>query len=262
MDPPFLRPFWRYYGGKWKAAPRYPAPLHDTIVEPFAGAAGYSLRHYNKRVVLVEKFEVVAQLWKWLVAVDEAEVLRIPEVDHVDELPGWVSPEGRALVGFAMNAATTAPCKQLSAGRRRLREMGRPYEGWSSAFRDRLAGQLRHIRHWVVVHGDYSQAPRVEATWFVDPPYQQRGQHYKHGSAGIDYAELAGWCRSLPGQVMVCENAGATWLPFESFATFKSSAMSRKIGTSEEVLWRNAKLLPSRPLDGSHTLAHDESHEH
>jgi hypothetical protein len=34
-----LRPFWRYYGGKWRAAPRYPRPTHDTIIEPFAGAA-------------------------------------------------------------------------------------------------------------------------------------------------------------------------------------------------------------------------------
>jgi hypothetical protein len=32
-----LRPFWRYYGGKWRAAPRYPAPRYDTIIEPFAG---------------------------------------------------------------------------------------------------------------------------------------------------------------------------------------------------------------------------------
>jgi hypothetical protein len=34
-----LKPFIRLYGGKYRAAPRYPKPLHDT---PFAGAAGYS----------------------------------------------------------------------------------------------------------------------------------------------------------------------------------------------------------------------------
>jgi len=33
-----LKPFWQYYGGKWRAAPHYPKPRHDTIVEPFAGA--------------------------------------------------------------------------------------------------------------------------------------------------------------------------------------------------------------------------------
>ena len=36
-----LRPFWRYYGGKWRAAPRYPKPLHDlnnqlTVVQGYA----------------------------------------------------------------------------------------------------------------------------------------------------------------------------------------------------------------------------------
>jgi len=40
-----LRPFWRYYGGKWRAAPSYPSPRCETIIEPFAGAAGYSLRY-------------------------------------------------------------------------------------------------------------------------------------------------------------------------------------------------------------------------
>jgi len=47
-----LRPFWRYYGGKFRAAPRYPTPTHKTIVEPFAGAAGYSLRVDDLRVHL------------------------------------------------------------------------------------------------------------------------------------------------------------------------------------------------------------------
>ena len=40
-----LRPFFCYYGGKWRAAPKYPPPEHDTIVEPFAGAAGYATRY-------------------------------------------------------------------------------------------------------------------------------------------------------------------------------------------------------------------------
>ena len=39
-----LKPFWRYYGGKYRAAPAYPPPRLGTIVEPFAGSAGYSLR--------------------------------------------------------------------------------------------------------------------------------------------------------------------------------------------------------------------------
>lgn len=31
-----LRPFWSYYGGKWRIAERYPRPAFDRIIEPFA----------------------------------------------------------------------------------------------------------------------------------------------------------------------------------------------------------------------------------
>jgi site-specific DNA-adenine methylase len=34
-----LRPFFTFYGGKWRAAPFYDAPTHGHIVEPFAGSA-------------------------------------------------------------------------------------------------------------------------------------------------------------------------------------------------------------------------------
>lgn len=47
-----LRPFFSYFGGKWRDTPRLPAPKHPTIIEPFAGSAGYALRHYTRDVVL------------------------------------------------------------------------------------------------------------------------------------------------------------------------------------------------------------------
>jgi len=49
-------PFFGYYGGKFRAAPHYPAPLHKTIIEPFAGSAGYAMRHYERQVILIEKY--------------------------------------------------------------------------------------------------------------------------------------------------------------------------------------------------------------
>ena len=34
--PSTIRPFFGFYGGKWRDAPKYyPVPEHDTIVEPF-----------------------------------------------------------------------------------------------------------------------------------------------------------------------------------------------------------------------------------
>ena len=52
----------------------------------------------------------------------------------------------------------------------------------------------------------------MEATWFIDPPYQYGGNHYVVND--VDYHELAAWCKQRKGQVIVCENTKATWLDF------------------------------------------------
>lgn len=215
-----LRPFWSYYGGKYRVAPHYPAPTHSTIVEPFAGAAGYSLRYPDHRVVLIEKYAVIAELWRYLIATSADDVRRIPLVEAVADLPPWVPPGARALVGFNLNSATTRPGNVLSAGQKWLQAAGRRLAGWTEERRERVASQVDHIRHWEIIEGDYSLAPDVTATWFVDPPYDNAaGACYVH--ADIDYARLTGWALARHGQVIVCENEGASWLPFRPFRTFK-----------------------------------------
>jgi hypothetical protein len=68
--------------------------------------------------------------------------------------------------------------------------------------------------------GDYRGAPDIEATWFIDPPYEHVGAGgYSLGSGGIDYGELADWCLSRRGLVIVCEGPDADWLPFESIGS-------------------------------------------
>ena len=261
---PPLRPFWRYYGGKFRAAPLYPKPRHETIVEPFAGAAGYACRYPDRHVVLVEKYPVVAELWRYLIAVHPSEVRRIPtNVRHVDDLPSWVPAPAKHLIGWWMNNATASPRMQLSVGREKLAEMGRNFEGWTAATRERIATQIGAIRHWKIVEGDYTSAPDVEATWFVDPPYDNAaGRHYVHDSSAIDFAQLAAWCRARRGQVMVCENEGATWLPFQPFMTFKAGLNAEGEGSSE-VIWTNDKGIAT-PGDcdrytGSSPRTEDES---
>ena len=63
MEDICLKPFFCYYGGKWRVAKRYPAPVNDTIIEPFAGAAGYSTRYYNKNVILYDIDPVICGAW-------------------------------------------------------------------------------------------------------------------------------------------------------------------------------------------------------
>ena len=114
-----MRPFISYFGGKFRAAPRYPQPRYKRIVEPFAGAAGYSLRYFYHDVILVENYLVLVEMWDFLIHATEQDILSIPFVEHVDELPSRVPKGARHLVGFAMNSATTTPRKQLSAGRKK-----------------------------------------------------------------------------------------------------------------------------------------------
>ena len=240
-----LRPFWRYYGGKFRAAPRYPSPLHATIVEPFAGAAGYSTRYAERRVILVERYEVIAEMWRYLIAVPRAEVLRVPCVEHVDDLPSWVPDGARYLVGFWLNAAVTAPRSVLSAGQRHLRGLGRVV-GWCPEVRAMIAGQVERIRHWTILEGDYSAAPDLEATWFVDPPYNNAaGSHYVH--ANVDHQALGAWRRQRRGQVIACENEGATWLPFRPFGVAKAGPLS---SGSPEAIWTSMERGDARKGDG------------
>lgn len=228
-----LRPFWRYYGGKWRAAPRYPRPTRSHIVEPFAGSAGYALRYPDLDVTLVDVYPVVAGIWRLLISASADEIRRIPCVDDVDDLPSWVPQEARWLVGFHMNDATVSPRKRLSVGKIRHREAGRKLEGWSEASRERVASQVGRIRHWRILERSYESIPDYDATWFVDPPYNNKaGSHYVHSS--VDYPRLAEWCRARRGQVIVCENDGAAWLPFREFATFQPGINGRG---SREVIW-------------------------
>lgn len=83
-----LKPFFTYYGGKYRAASRYPKPQPGSvIVEPFAGAAGYSVRNYHPatRVVLNDLDERVAATWKYLTGATSEEIMRLPLYDRTWE---------------------------------------------------------------------------------------------------------------------------------------------------------------------------------
>jgi site-specific DNA-adenine methylase len=229
-----LRPFFSYYGGKWRDTPKhYAPPKHDTIVEPFAGSAGYSLRYPERRVVLCELDPLLVSLWRYLIKVNPKEILAIPDVPldgSVDDLK--LTPEESWLVGFWLNRGTARPRKHPS---RWMREQIRPGSFWGQRVRETIARQVERIRHWEVLDGGYEKCHiRRKATWFVDPPYQEAGCHYKYGPAYVDYDHLADWCKSRRGQVIVCENSGAKWLPFKELTTTKTTRTGRR---SSEAVW-------------------------
>jgi len=239
-----MKPFFSFYGGKWRGAPHYSPPEYSTIVEPFAGSAGYSVRHASNNVVLVERDPLIAETWRYLLAVSEAEILSLPDIDlegSVDDLR--ISPAARLLIGWWINKGSAAPKKRPSANMRKSvlgeRPKDPPSGWWGEAIRHRIASQIRGIRHWRLIEGDYSEVPPdvPEATWFIDPPYQQAGKHYTHGSKDIDFARLGRWCQDRRGQVVVCENAGADWLPFVPHRREKAQRLVAGKRESAEVVW-------------------------
>lgn len=229
--------FFTYFGGKTHASRYYPAPEHDTIIEPFAGAAGYSVRHHRKRVVLVEKNPQVAAIWRYLIAVSARELLGLPDIPEGGVSSMSVAPEAKLLIGFNCGSVSG----QQPANRITSWGKAEPHCSWGPVLRARLAMQVERIRHWRIIEGDYSRAPSVRATWFIDPPYQREGTGYACPSTDIDFPALGRWCRARRGQVMVCENEGADWLPFRPFRMLPTTAAKRFKGGSREVIWTNGK---------------------
>jgi hypothetical protein len=66
-------------------------PAYDTLVEPFAGSAGYShsLRYSHLNISICELDPVLAEVWRYLTVVKPSKIRAIPDVRHdgsVDDL--------------------------------------------------------------------------------------------------------------------------------------------------------------------------------
>lgn len=224
-----LRPFFPYYGSKWSIIKHYPAPSHHTILEPFAGSASYAMHYPDHQVMLYDKDETIVALWQYLIKVSESEISTLADfVPGEDLRDRKLTQEQAWLLGFWANPASAVPKHKVGS-----------FTGWDAAKRTRTMTQLQYIRHWKAAVAGYGEIDNDTATWFVDPPYAGMGKYYRHGSRGIDYDQLGAWCRSRRGQVVVCENDGASWLPFRSVAKLRSGKSCRNVRTSLEAVWTN-----------------------
>jgi site-specific DNA-adenine methylase len=107
-----MRPFFSFFGSKWRVAPHYPKPTHNTIIEPFAGSAGYTLRYPNRNVRLYDADPIICGVWDFLLRAASEEIRRLPLVfSHIDELHGLPGGEGlnRILVKQRHGAALQIP---------------------------------------------------------------------------------------------------------------------------------------------------------
>ena len=215
-----MRPFFPFYGSKWNIARHYPAPLPGLVVEPFAGGAGYATFYGCSQVALYDADPIIAGVWSYLLRVAPHEIMALPELPGVgDCVDDFALPqEAKWLVGFWLNRGSAQPKKSRTAYSART---DRAQLNWGPRAKERIAAQLPLIGGWSMRCASYDKAPDVRATWFVDPPYGDKGKFYRVGFR--DFDALGPWCEARRGRLIVCERDDATWLPFAPLGSFKSS---------------------------------------
>lgn len=216
-----------YYGAKNQLARYYPPPEWGVVVEPFAGSAAYAQywRSTIREAILVDKDERTVKLWHQLQAMTAEQIQALPRPVPGEYYDGIMDSLIKMAAASNGVSAMTGP----------LACPARVAKVWDGMLH-RMAVRVDEVRHWTVIHGDYTEAlayvdrsRRYPAgsrfTWFIDPPYQGSetprrsktafplGNGYREGSIGLDYNKLAAWIEHLPGQVIVCERSGASWHP-------------------------------------------------
>lgn len=226
---------WSYYGSKNKIAKRYPTPKYDLIIEPFAGAAWYSILYRHKEILLNEKYDTIYNIWKWLIEEANFDLIFNNKDFYAQQDIRNINLQKphKDLIGFCINRGSVAPRNIVQKWSCQVKNKS----NWASTTcyqLKRIATLLKDIKHWQIQFGDYKKLPDIEATWFIDPPYQFGGEHYKIND--IDYGHLAEWCKQRKGQVIVCENTKAKWLPFVELT--KVTGQRKK---TTEAIWTNIK---------------------
>ena len=235
---PLTLNFLNYFGSKVKIGLRYPPPQYDVIIEPFAGGAGYASNYPERQIILTDRDENVAALWTYLITSPAEDIAKLPVVPAAE------------LGDIRTNAQTKDLClgaklllaSWYSTSSRFPLWTTTDWGGttWTEKRRDRIAENLKYIRHWTFVHQGWDRSVDFERedgkqTWFVDPPYNNRaGRDYRHHN--IDYIWLGMWCKKRTGQIIVCENLGARWLPFQQQMAI-NGIKGRE--TAVEVYWTN-----------------------
>lgn len=236
-----LKPFFSYFGSKSMLSKKYPAPSKDILIEPFAGSACYSLHYSHKKVKLFDKYDIICSVWDYLIHVSEKEILDLPLIDFDKSIDDYaICQEAKYLIGFWLMSAGTKPVTKHTSRSKKHIQGGYVYtrivngikktsiEGprllscWAEKNKQKIAGQLQYIRHWTIEQKSYDLISNEDATWFIDPPYQKAGTVYKESSKNIDYNHLSAWCKDRQGEVIVCENDGADWLPFDYFSPLRN----------------------------------------
>jgi len=223
-------PLFKWFGSKWQSSKHYPVPQSDALIEPFAGGAGYSLRHSQLQVTIAESDPHISQLWRWLISdATESDIRSIPVGLPVGtDIRTLGLTQGQSLLLKSWQRTnTTGNCWTISP-------WGNKPGQWTENTRSRVAAEFHAVRHWKFVDDGLAlikERSEEAATWFIDPPYEY---NFKYSGWNTDYSTLASLVDGLSGQVIVCEAACPktgnvpSWLPF---VDFRSTVTSRRKST-------------------------------
>lgn len=221
-----------YYGSKSKVVDLYPSPKFGKIIEPFAGSARYSLKYFDRDVLLVDKYQVVVDVWHYLQQASVKDIDGLPKITAGKDIREYKLSNGeQLLLSFLTAKGQANPQYIVSSFAVHIGE-GRKENAYQYQL-NFIKNNLFKIRHWKIVCGDYQEIENQEACWFIDPPYQEGGRYYKFNV--IDYSILSSWCQSRDGQIIVCENTKATWLPFYPMRQIQGARSTM----TTEAIWSN-----------------------
>lgn len=221
-----LHPLFKWFGSKWQSAKYYPAPMHDFVIEPFAGGAGYSLNHSERMVILWEDDPNLARLWRWLVdSATEDDIRSIPiDVPVGTDIRELGLRDGQALLlKHWQRTNNVGDCWTISP-------WGHLPGQWTANTRARVAEESQGVKHWEFI--DPMTFIDRPATWFLDPPYLFN-YRYRKGLPDFDHSSLDSFVQTVhrDSLVIACEAVGKngevpSYLPF--VASHQSVTSRRK----------------------------------
>lgn len=147
---------WSYYGSKSKVVDFYPPPKYGKIIEPFAGSARYSLKFFDRDITLVDKYEVIVRIWKWLQQASEKDIMSLPVLPLGTKINrnDFDCIEQAWLMGFIVQQGVNAPRLTVS----------------KFADEANMRSQKKNI-------ASYSRLGIGKSSWVVMKTYQTQKQH-------------------------------------------------------------------------------------
>lgn len=195
-----IGPLFKWFGSKWQSAKRYPKPEHEHIVEPFAGGAGYSLNHVDKKITIWDADPNLTTLWNWLIhAATSDNIQTIPiNVPVGTDIRSLGLSDGQAmLLKHWQRTNNVGDCWTISP-------WGHLPGQWTENTRARVAEQVNAIKHWeFAAPFRYVDMP---VTWFIDPPYLFN-YRYRRDLPSFSYDSLVSLVQTISSEslVVVCE---------------------------------------------------------